>query len=97
MQKMILVDSEEKISFAHNGLILLDVFWIQTIPNQETILANIHQMKAKWVLFQQNIEIQRFEMKNILLSVKEQTIEEEYQETRNKRNFVANTKNFKYA
>ena len=54
-------------------------------------------MKAKWVLFPQNIEIQRFEMKNILLSVKEQIIEEEYQETRNKRNFVANTKNFKYA
>ena len=54
-------------------------------------------MKAKWVLFPQNIEIQRFEMKNILLSVKEQTIEEEYQETRNKRNFVANAKNFKYA
>ena len=44
---MILVDSEEKISFAHNGLILLDVFWIQTIPNQETILANIHIDESK--------------------------------------------------
>ena len=39
---------------------------------------------------QQNIKIQRFEMKNISFNVKVQTIEEEYQETRNKRNFVAN-------
>jgi len=59
--------------------------------------VNIHIDETKMGFIQQNIKIQRFEMKNISFNVKVQTIEEEYQETRNKRNFVANAKNFKYA